>query len=223
MLRLYRSGAHGAALEIAEKLALQGMHPMKNFLGGHWFNHRKQPAAVGKAVKWLNAGAWAGYARSQYRLARLYYCGLGVARDRGRAAFWMRHAASRDLAEAQLAYAIYLRRGVGVAKDGKRAALWLERARDAYYFRQPQRQPAAQRRRESLGFMAFLAVVGAGNPIDRPLAIRLYREAQAVGDRRAASRLAWVREEIAEIKSARAAGREPRAKITGCEGFATQD
>jgi hypothetical protein len=132
----------------------------------------------------------------------------------------MRHAANRDLGEAQLAYAIYLRQGIGVPKNAGKAILWLERARAAYILRMPHRWPMAKRRRKGLASMAFLASGGRGNPLDRALAIRLYGEAQTARNRRPAQDIAQLRKEIEEIKAARAAGRKPWAKITGCEGFA---
>lgn len=83
----------------------------------------------------LREGAESGDAESQWRLGRMYFTGMWVARDPAVAIAWYRRAAGQGLVEAQLDLASSYLHGAGVPEDEAEAAAWYRRAAeqgDAY-------------------------------------------------------------------------------------------
>ena len=84
----------------------------------------------GAFLEW-RALARRGDARAQYRLARMYAGGVGVAEDDDEALYWFREAAEQGSVEAQSELALMYSLGRGVRRNHTRAAYWYARLADA--------------------------------------------------------------------------------------------
>ncbi|MDR1297442.1 MAG: hypothetical protein LBO05_08740 [Deltaproteobacteria bacterium] len=139
-----------------------------------------------------------GSADAQYRLARLYFLGRGVARDDGLALKWYGRAAEQGLPGAQNILATMHYNGLGTPKDYRKASEWYRRAAEQGLYtaqfdlatmcdeglgvKQDSREAVKwYRLAADQGFAAAqfnLAVMldeGRGAPRDREEALRLYR------------------------------------------------
>lgn len=87
------------------------------------------PMDIAKYIK----AAQQGGAEEQYKLARIYQEGQGIAKDNKAAAKWFRKAADHGHTPSQWRLGLMYRSGEGVAKDEKEAIKWLRRAAEKGY------------------------------------------------------------------------------------------
>ena len=81
--------------------------------------------AVKTAVRWFEAGANAGVASAQFKLANAYFSGVGIERNPTQAQFWYGRASQQGLAEAQHAYGVWLIGGIAGQQDSVEGLKWL--------------------------------------------------------------------------------------------------
>jgi hypothetical protein len=119
-------------------------------------------------VAYYQAGAKAGDADAQLRLAILYAKGEGVTQNYATAATWFRAAANQGSARAQYDLGVLYERGRGVAVDLTEAAKWYRKAAEA-------KHPLAQYN------LAVCYTKGQGVREDLPEAALWYRRAAVQG------------------------------------------
>jgi uncharacterized membrane protein YhaH (DUF805 family) len=88
----------------------------------------KQAASEEWWAEWYRKEAKQGHVGSQMHLARIYYDGKGVVKDRVEAEKWYRMAAVQGHAPAQYALALMHANGLGVMKSEHEAAKWYRKA-----------------------------------------------------------------------------------------------
>lgn len=128
------------------------------------------PVDNATAAFWYRKAAEQDHADAQFRLARLYDTGKGVALNYSLAAVWYRQAAERGVASAQNSLGDLYGKGQGVARDFAEAMRWFQKAADggnAYAF-------------NNLGLMYFN---GQGVPKDDWAAARWYAKSPGGGIR----------------------------------------
>jgi len=98
-------------------------------LGQFWWAHAAEdPAALKKAVFWIERAATVDDHAAQLMASEFYEKGIGVAQNPTRAAWFAMHAARSGNAKAQERYAHFLQTGFGVDADPEEARLWYAKA-----------------------------------------------------------------------------------------------
>ena len=82
----------------------------------------------GEAAKHFQSAAAQGSLMAQYRLATLYYQGLGEEQDYGQAALWYRRAAEQGNVDAQYSLGNMYLMGEGIPQDDAQARYWYNAA-----------------------------------------------------------------------------------------------
>ncbi len=120
--------------------------------------------------------AHAGDPQAQFRLAKRYDSGRGVARSYPEALKWYRLAAEQGHAEAALNVGLMYQEGHGVRRDRAAALRWLQRAAEA----------GSGDAQYALGLMHYQ---GDGVPVDYAAAMRWYLKAASRGNAKAMNNL----------------------------------
>jgi hypothetical protein len=129
----YDSGDYATALRLWTSLAEGGDPKAQNALGDMYITRRARLTQNNsdnnvEAAKWYRKAAEQGFAPAQANLGRLYYLGIGVARNLVEAASWRRKAAEQGYPEAQVWLGNNYRDGEGVPKDYVLAYMWFNLA-----------------------------------------------------------------------------------------------
>lgn len=85
---------------------------------------------VDKAFKWFFKAAENGDAEAQYKLAQLYWNGLGVTEDFPEGLKWLKKSAENGYAEAQAGLGVLYYFGIGVSPSETDAKYWWQKAAD---------------------------------------------------------------------------------------------
>lgn len=115
--------------ESGSKTGTDATHPHKMVLaqneGGNW---GAGPQTEEEKIAGLKQKAESGDAKSQLRLARMYYNGDYMPKDYAKAAEWYQKAAEQGNALAQYNLGMMYQKGEGVTKDAAKAEEWLKKA-----------------------------------------------------------------------------------------------
>lgn len=132
----------------------------------------------------LMAAATEGDLYAQVFLARIYYLGTTVSKDKGEALKWFEKAAAQGYGDAQGVVGEMYFHGHGVKPDKKVAAQWWEKA-------------AVQGNADAQVALAKMYREGDGVEPDNKKAEGWFRKAAAQGNTNAKNALTWIRREAA--------------------------
>ena len=102
-------------------MVMMNAHPQ----GGNWGAGAQTEE---EKIAGLKQQAESGDAKSQLRLARMYYNGDDVPKDYAKAAEWYQKSAAQGNAIAQYNLGMMYQKGEGVTKDAAKAKEWLRKA-----------------------------------------------------------------------------------------------
>lgn len=146
-------------------------------LGQFYWAYQEDPAALKKAVFWLERAATVDDHPAQIMASEFYEKGIGVTANAQRSAWFAMFAARSGDANSQYRYAHFLETGYGVPADPQEARAWYRKAAD-------QGQPLAAR------WMGEDLSMIRDNAVAQSEAVRYLAIAARQGDAAAADKLA---------------------------------
>ncbi|WP_020591606.1 SEL1-like repeat protein [Kiloniella laminariae] len=150
----------------------------------------------GKARIWLEKAAELGDKNAQFYLGDLFLQSQGGLADFFKARRWYQAAAEQGQADAQLRLAIIYHDGLGTERDDKTALEWMKRSAEQQY------HPA-------LFMLAQFYEEGQVVSLDRQEALRLYRQAEALGNLKATEAIDRLESRIAQEFGGKAGSKAP--------------
>lgn len=166
---------HVQAREWLVAAAETGLPAHQNNLGLMY----EEEGAFREAFAWYTRAAESDDANAQTNLGRLYFRGVGVARDYAMAARWFGRAAEQGGAAAQYYLGLTAEKGLGRERDLQKAAAWYRRAAE-------DGDALANYR---LGRLHYQGGLGAQ---DLPQAVARFRLAAEAGHAAAQNMLGWL-------------------------------
>jgi TPR repeat protein len=130
-----------------------------------------------EAIRWLRKAAESGNANAMYNMGMSYTLGQGVEKDAGQMVYWYEKSALAGHLGAQRFLGSILQLGSdGVGQDLEAACRWFAMG-------------AAQDDAKCLYFLGINCYRGEGVPMDKPVAIGMWRRAAEQGDKEAQFKL----------------------------------
>ena len=116
---------HGGKTETGTKAATDATPAQSSGMGGQWGAGAQ---TEDEKIIALKQKAESGDAKSQLRLARMYYNGDDMPKDYAKAAEWYQKAAEQGNAMAQYNIGMMYQKGEGVSKNEAKSDEWLKKA-----------------------------------------------------------------------------------------------